>query len=101
MIGGILVGLFGIFSIAYLTWMLVKTYNNQTIDESSRIVRTAVIGVSYTVQLGIMVFFCTTGKAFQWFRSAPIPDRADTLFVVGIAVGIFLGAGALQLISRK
>lgn len=100
MIGGLIVGLFGIFSIAYLTWMLIKTHRSQTLNEGSRIVRTMIIGFSYTLQLGIMAFLSTGGKAYQWFRETPLPARADTPFVVGIAVGIFLGAGLLQLIKN-
>jgi hypothetical protein len=100
-IGGLLVGLFAIFSIAYLSWQLMKTYNNQTIDEGSRIVRTAVIGFGYTVQLAILVWLSTAGGAFAWFREQA-PAKADTPYVIGISVGIFLGAGALHwIVSRR
>jgi uncharacterized membrane protein YfcA len=102
MLGGIIVGIFGVLSLAFLTWLLIKTYNNPRIDDGTRFFRTAIIGLSYTLQLAIMVFLSTAGKAYQWFRSESVVTRADNPYVIGIAVGIFLGAGLLQLfLSRQ
>lgn len=102
MIGGLIVGCFSVISLAYLSWFLIKTYKNQDIGEGSRGFRTFLVGVAYVFQLMILVFLSTVGGAYRWFRSAKELTRADTHYVVGMVLGIFVSALVLYgLVNRK
>lgn len=101
MIAGILVGLFAIWSLAFLTWQLVKTHKKQELDQGSRGFRTMMIGFGYTLQLGVVVYLSTAGKAYLWFRESQKLEKADSPYVIGIVIGIFLGAISLYWLVRK
>lgn len=101
MIGGLFVGVLSVFLLAYLTRTLIKTYNNQGLIESSRGFRAFLIGVGYVVQFALLVYLSTAGGAYRWLRSGAAPASADTSYVIGLVVGIFVSSGLIFWISNR
>lgn len=107
MIGGVLVGFFCFASLALLTWQLMKAAKKQELRVSSLSFRTAVVGVLYAVQLAVVMWFSTSGGAYNWFREQGLPPliKADTAYVTGFSGAIFVSAlllfWFLQIIEKR